>query len=180
MRLEAKHREASQYMHGVSSRKNVALTIAIKAQLRMSNGYLLNEDEKKRFCIGSGSSDQLCNDSLFEDFLYILKENMSSDIVFVAKFLSIYNKRYCCDDIIQILNEPNDNVLYQIYIIFQLNDLFFLICKELEANLCNGLFYTVEPTKFFKLIDFKKHKISSPCVLNTFSNEKLVVRIKEF
>lgn len=180
MRLEAKHREASQYMHGVSSRKNVALTVSIKAQLRMSNSYLYNEEARTRFCIGNGCSDQLVNDSLFEDFKYVLLENMLTDTVFVSHFLSIFNKRYRCDDIVQILNDSNDNVLYQIYIIFELNQKYFLICKELNSNLCNGIFYIVQQTKKFKLLDFDKHKISSPSVLNCFSNEKQVVRIKEF
>lgn len=55
MRLEAKHREASQYMHGVASRKNVSLTVAIKAQLKMSHRYLCNQNSKSRILTGTGS-----------------------------------------------------------------------------------------------------------------------------
>lgn len=130
--------------------------------------------------MGSGSLDQLINYSSFDDFKDVLLEDMCSESVFVLNFINIFNKRYRSEDVIQILNDSNDSVLYQIYIIFQFNEKFFLICKELEASLCYGIFYSVEPTSFFKLIDFDKHKISSPSVLNTFSNEEQVVRIKEF
>lgn len=178
MRLEAKHREASQYMHGVASRKNVALTVAIKAQLKMSNGYLTNVIQKTRFCMGHGSFDQLSNNELFENFKYILDENMCSDKVFVSNCVTLYNKRYALDDIIQLLHDSNDNALYQIHIIFEFKDKIYIICKELKANLCE-IFYTVQLTIFFKIIDLGEHKISSPSLINTLNDEQ-VVRIKEF
>lgn len=142
--------------------------------------FLLNFNFKV-LSLGSGGADQLSNDVLFEEFKYILEDDMGKETVFCANFIILFNKRYRCDDIVQIYNQSNDNVLYQIYIIFQFNETFFLICKELEANFCSCIFYKVKPVKFFKLINLNKIKISSPSVLNVFSNEEqYVVRIKEF
>lgn len=140
MRLEAKHREASQYMHGVCSRKNVALTVAIKDQLKMSNRYLLNQDPKSRLFIGTGAEDFLSNQTMYEQYKYVLEDDMCDDSVFIANTVTNYNKRYSCEDVIQIINVNDDSFLYGIQVIFEYNKKIYLICKIYDAELKHNMF----------------------------------------
>lgn len=146
MRLEAKHREASQYMHGVANRKNVALTVAIKAQLKMSNRYLQNKDPISRLCIGSGVEDLLSNQSFYEEFKNILDDAMSTDPVFIANNVTNYNKRYSSGNVIQLIDDNEDNYLYGIQVIFEYDKKIFLVCKKYDAQLKHNMFYEISPT----------------------------------
>lgn len=182
MRLEAKHREASQYMHGVASRKNVSLTVAIKAQLKMSQRYLLNENPKSRIFVGTGSEDNLSNQRMFDEFKYVLNEKLLEDTVFIANYVTIYNKRYRYEDIFQIINDNNDNVLYGAQIIFQYDTKIYIICKKFDAELKHNILYEISPTNFFKLIDLETDILSNPSVITELFEDdpKILVRIKEY
>lgn len=48
----------------------------------MSHCYLLNDADNKnnRICLGSGVADQLSNDVLFEEFKYILDDDVGNEL----------------------------------------------------------------------------------------------------
>lgn len=118
---------------------------------------------------------------MFDEFKNVLHEKMIEDQVFIANYVTVYNKRYNSENIIQIINDNNDNVLYGIQIIFEYETKIYIICKIFDAELKHNIFYEVSLTNSFKLIDLQTDILSNPSVIShLYEDPKMFVRIKEY
>lgn len=146
MRYESKHRQSKLAANVVSSRVNIAHTLAIKHQLTLSNRLITNEGFSSKFLSGPTISWPDFDKSTFsKNVLELLLRYNFNNEVFKTSWVQIFGTKYKEEDIILISTDselPLFGIIQHIFVNSCQRIIF--LCMKLQAVCFNEQVYAYQ------------------------------------
>lgn len=179
MRCEGKHKELKSYAKIITSRKNIALSIAKKLQFSFSqNCYKRINDETSIIRIGKCKLQNL-SDIILENS-YISNETLKS--ILSSNVLYLHALEYHINDIILLTEQSDPIKFFQIKYILQHSNNFFFAGNFIKIKCYNNHYscYEIEIQTFDHVNDVLvvNENLSPPMNVLNLSDDKYVIKPK--